>query len=64
VTSSSREELLLSLNPNTLPTASIDSRLTVLAGAKVAVPEGVNATVPKFTYNNVLYAKGVYGGVG
>lgn len=49
---------------DTLPTASIDSRLTVLAGAKVAVPEGVNATVPKFTYNNVLYAKGVYGGVG
>jgi len=49
---------------DTLPTASKESRLTVHAGAKVAVSEGVNATVPKFTYNNMLYAAGVYGGEG
>ena len=30
---------------DTLPTASKESRLTILAGAKVALPEGVNAAV-------------------
>jgi len=49
---------------DTLPTASKESRLTVLAGAKVAVSNGVNAAVSKFTYNKVRYAAGVYGGVG
>jgi hypothetical protein len=49
---------------DTLPTASEESRLTILAGAKVAVPTGVNAAVQKFTYNDVLYAAGVYGGEG
>ena len=49
---------------DTLPTASKDSRLTVLAGAKVAVSNGVNAAVSKFTYNAARYPAGVYGGVG
>lgn len=49
---------------DTLPTAFRESRLTVFAGAKIAVPEGVNAMVPKFTYNDARYAAGVYGGVG
>jgi autotransporter-associated beta strand protein len=49
---------------DTLPTASKESRLTILAGAKVAVPEGVNAAVSKFSYKDVQYASGVYGGEG
>jgi autotransporter-associated beta strand protein len=49
---------------DTLPTASEDSRLTVLEGAKIAVSDGVNALVPRFTYNDVQYTAGVYGGVG
>jgi len=49
---------------DTLPTASEDSRLTVLEGAKIAVPDGVNALVPRFTYNDVQYTAGIYGGVG
>ena len=49
---------------DTLPRASEESRLTVLAGAKVAVADGVNAEVPKFTFNDIDYAAGVYGGTG
>lgn len=49
---------------DTLPTASHDSRLTLFTGAKVAVSEGVNATVPKFTYKGARYPAGVYGGEG
>ncbi len=49
---------------DTLPTASKESRLTILAGAKVALPEGVNAAVSKFSYKHVQYASGVYGGEG
>ncbi|MDD2599761.1 MAG: hypothetical protein PHO37_11100 [Kiritimatiellae bacterium] len=49
---------------DTLPSASTESRLTILAGAKVAVPEGVNAAVPKFSYGGLRYAAGVYGGEG
>jgi hypothetical protein len=49
---------------DTLPTASKESRLTILAGAKVALPEGVNAAVSKFSYKDVQYASGVYGGEG
>nr|MDA3924941.1 hypothetical protein [Kiritimatiellia bacterium] len=30
----------------------------------IAVSDGVNALVPRFTYNDVQYTAGVYGGVG
>ncbi len=49
---------------DTLPTASKESRLTILAGAKVAVPGGVNAAVSKFSYDGARYAAGLYGGAG
>ncbi len=49
---------------DTLPTASKESRLTILAGAKVALPAGVNAAVSKFSYDGVRYSAGIYGGVG
>ncbi len=49
---------------DTLPTASEESRLTIRADAKVALPAGVNAAVPKFSHKNVRYASGVYGGEG
>lgn len=49
---------------DTLPTASPESRLKILADAKVSVAEGVNAVVPKFSYKDTRFASGVYGGEG
>ncbi len=47
-----------------LPTNSVTSCLLISPGAKVALADGVNATVSRLTNGSFDYPAGVYGGEG